>query len=49
MLMNRRNRGRLAVIACHDDCDGNMAPNRVKSFRRTMKRRERNQWKKENS
>lgn len=47
MLMSRRNRGRLAVINCHDECDGNLAPNNRKRFKKVVKRRERREWQKE--
>lgn len=47
MLMSRRCRGRFALINCHDECDGNMAPSRIKKLRRRMKRRERQNWQRE--
>lgn len=48
LLMKRSTRARNAgQIACHDECDSNMAPRKVKRMRRKFKRAERQAWKRE--
>jgi len=46
MLLSRRTRAAVnGIIYCHDDCDPNMAPRRIKSLRRRNKRAENQRWK----
>lgn len=45
MLFSRRNRVRAGgKIACHDSCDSNLSPGKIKGAKRAVKRRERAGW-----